>query len=132
MSFRKTILTLQKRAVPLINFLTFRMHASPYLTQSNILLNIMLYFKRSSILMLDITTKSAPQNICNLFTSTQDIYQYNTCSASSGKYYINHSMLNHHKNSFSIVRVKIWNSIPESYQRLPKHLFKTKRKFKPY
>ena len=27
--------------------------------------------------MLDITTNSAPQNICNLFTSTQDIHQYN-------------------------------------------------------
>ena len=35
-------------------------------------------------------------------------------------------MLNHHKNSFSIVGAKIWNSIPESYRRLPKHIFKKK------
>ena len=82
--------------------------------------------KLSSTLMLDITTNSAPQNICNLFTSTQDIHQYNTRSASSGNYYINHSRLNHHKNSFSIVGAKIWNSIPESYRRLPKHIFKKK------
>ena len=81
----------------------------------------MLYFKLSSILMFDITANSAPQNICNLFTSTQDIHQYNTRSSSSGNYYINHSRLNHHKNSFSIVGAKIWNSIPESYQKLPKH-----------
>ena len=86
----------------------------------------MLYFKLSSILMFDITTNSAPQNICNLFTSTQDIHQYNTRSASSGNYYINHSRLNHRKNSFSIVGAKIWNSIPESYRRLPKHIFKNK------
>ena len=36
-------------------------------------------------------------------------------------------MLNHHKNSFSSVGAKIWNSIPESYRRLPlKHIFKKK------
>ena len=39
---------------------------------------------------------------------------------------INHSRLNHHKHSFSIVGTKIWNSIPESYRRLPKHIFKKK------
>ena len=120
------ILILQKRAVRLINFLTFRTHAIPYFAQSNILPITMLYFKLISTLMLDITTSSAPQNICNLFTSTQDIHQYNTRSASSGNYYINHSRLNHHKNSFSIVGAKIWNSIPESYRRLPKHIFKKK------
>ena len=76
--------------------------------------------------MLDITTNSAPKNICNLFISTQDIHQYNTRSASSGNYYINYSRLNHHKNSFSIVGAKIWNSIPESYRSLPKHIFKKK------
>ena len=70
------ILTLQKKAVRLINFLPFRTHAIPYFAQSNILPITMLYFK------LSITTNSAPQNICNLFTSTQDIYQYNTRSAS--------------------------------------------------
>ena len=122
------ILILQKRAVRLINFLPFRTHAIPYFAQSNILPITMLYFKLSSTLMLDITTNSAPQNICNLFTFTQDIHQYNTRSASSGNYYINHSRLNHHKNSFSIVGAKIWNSIPESYRRLPKHIFKKKIK----
>ena len=122
------ILILQKRVVRLIYFLPFRTRAIPYFAQSNILPITMLYFKLSSILMLDITTNSAPQNICNLFTFTQDIHQHNTRSASSGNYmyYINHSRLNHHKNSFSIVGAKIWNSIPESYLSLPKHIFKKK------
>ena len=118
------ILILQKRAVRLINFLPFRTHAIPYFAQSNILPITMIYCKLSSTLMLDITTNSASQNICNLFTFTLDIHQYNTHSASSGIYYINH----HHKNSFSIVGAKIWNSIPESYRRLPKHILKKKIK----
>ena len=124
------ILILQKRVVHLIYFLSFRTHAIPYFAQSNILPITMLYFKFSSILMLDITANSAPQNICNLFTFTQDIHQHNTRSASSGNYYINHSRLNHHKNSFSIVGAKIWNSIPESYRSLPNTY--SKRKFKHY
>ena len=102
-----------------------RFHILPNL---NILPITMLYFKLSPTLMLDITTNSAPQNICNLFTSTQDIHQYNTGSASSGNYYINHCRLNHHNNSFFIVGAKIWNSIPESSRRLPKHKFKKKIK----
>lgn len=125
-SYLEKILILQKRAVRLIYFLPFRTHVIPYFAQSNILPITMLYFKLSSILMLDITTNSAPKNICNLFISTQDIHQYNTRSASSGNYYINYSRLNHHKNSFSIVGAKIWNSIPESYCSLPKHIFKKK------
>ena len=120
-------LILQKRAVRLINFLPVRTHAIPYFAQSNILPITMLYFKLSSILKLDITTNSAPQNICNLFTSTQDIHQYNTRSASSGNYYINHSRLNHHKNSFSIVGPKIWNSIPGKLSKTTKaHILKFK------
>ena len=68
------LLILQKSmAVRLINFLPFRTHAIPYFTQSNILPITMLYFKLSAILMLDITTNSASQNICNLFNSTKDI-----------------------------------------------------------
>ena len=30
------------------------------------------------------------------------------------------------KTPFSIVGAKIWNSIPESYRSLPKHIFKKK------
>ena len=129
-SHLEKLLILQKRAVRLINFLPFRTHAIPYFAQSNILPIKMLYFKLSSTLMFDITTNSAPQNICNLFTLTQDIHQHNTRSASSGNYYINHSRLNHHKNSFSIVWAKIWNSISESYRKLQSTY--SKRKLKHY
>ena len=99
-SHLEKILILQKRAVRLFNFLPFRTHAIPYFAQCNILPITMLDFKLSSITMFDITTNSAPQNICNLFTSTHDTHHYNTRSASSGNYYINHSRLNNQKNSF--------------------------------
>ena len=84
-SHLEKILILQKRVIRSIYFLTFRTRAIPYFAQSNILPISMLYFKLSSILMLDITTNSAPQNICNLFTSTQDIHQYNTNYTKQGQ-----------------------------------------------
>ena len=67
-SHLEKILILKKRAVRLINFLTFlRTYAIPYFAHSNILPITMPFFKLSSTLMLDITTNSTPQNICNLF-----------------------------------------------------------------
>ena len=119
------ILILQKRVVRLIYFLPFRTYGIPYFAQSNILPITMLYFKLSSILMLDITTNSAPQNICNLFTFTQDIHQHNTRSASSGNYYINHSRLNHHKNSTVMTRIVVdkstYHAKPHSICFLPQY-----------
>ena len=47
------LLTLQKRAVRLINFAPFRPHAVPYFLHSNIMPITMLYFKLSSVLMFD-------------------------------------------------------------------------------
>ena len=40
--------------------------------------------------------------------------------------YINYSQLNHHKNSFSSIGAKIWNSIPGHLRKLPKHSFEKK------
>ena len=129
-SHLEKLLILQKRAVRLINFLPFRTHAIPYFAQSNILPITMPYFKLSSILMFDITTNSAPQNICNLFTLTQDIHQYNTRSASSGNYYINHSRLNHHKNSFPSLGLKFGTVFPKAIENYQSTY--SKRKFKHY
>ena len=90
----------------------------------------MLYLKLSSILLFDITTNSAPhapQNICKLFTSIHRTYisiipaqhlLVTTILIILGSIII--------KTLFSIGGAKIWNSIPESYRRLAKHIFKKK------
>ena len=54
------LLTLQKRAVRLINFAPFRSHAVPYFLHSNIMPITMLYFKLSSMLMFDVTITLPP------------------------------------------------------------------------
>ena len=95
----QNILVLQKRVVRLMNFVSSNIFSLP-----------MLYFKLSSTLMLDVHNKLVPSNICDMFTLSQDIHNYNTRSSSSGNLYINYSRLNLQKNSFPIIGAKIWNS----------------------
>ena len=120
------LLTLQKRAVRLINFAPFRSHAVPYFLHSNIMPITMLYFKLSWMLMFDVYNNTAPHNISHLFIPTQQIHSYSTPSSSSGNYYISHSRLNQKNDSFSIMGAKIWNSIPENLRNSSKSLFKEK------
>ena len=118
------LLMLQKRAVRLIHFAPFRSHAIPYFINSNIVPITLLYFKLSATLMHDIFNDSAPPNISDLFTLTKNVHHYKTRSSSSDNYYINFSKTNQHKNSFSVIGAKIWNSISQNTKELPKHLFK--------
>ena len=122
------ILVLQKRAVRLMHFAQFRDHAIPLFVSAGILPLHMLYFKISSVLMLDVKNKSIASNISDLFTLTQDVHNYNTRQSTSSNYYINYSCLNVHKNSFAIVGAKMWNSLPEKIRLLPKRRFKLKLK----
>ena len=91
-------LVLQKRAVRLMNFAQSRTHAIPYFISSNIMPISMLYFKLSSILMLDVSNNSAPPSISDMFIPTGQVHKYNTRSSSAGNFYRKYSRLNHHKN----------------------------------
>ena len=113
-SHLQKFIVLQKRAVRLINFAPSRSHAAPFFIQSNIMPITMLYFKLCSTVMLNVYNNLAPHKITHLFTPSQEKHTYNTCSSSSGNYYINYSRLNQHKNSFSIMGAKSWNSIPQN------------------
>ena len=72
------LLRLQKRAVRLIDFITFRSHAVPYFLHSNIMPITMFYFKLSSTLMFDVYNNTAPHNISHLFYfhSANPLLQY--------------------------------------------------------
>ena len=125
-SHLQKFIVLQKRAVRLINFAPSRSHAAPFFIQSNIMPITMLYFKLCSTVMLNVYNNLAPHKITHLFTPSQEKHTYNTRSSSSGNYYINYSRLNQHKNSFSIMGAKSWNSIPQNIRKLPNHIFKRK------
>ena len=118
------LLILQKRAVRLMNFANYSDHAIPLFFSSDILPLPMLHYKLLSILMLDVHNKLVPSNLLELFTSTRDVHHYNTRSSSSDNFFINYSRLNHHKNSFSFLGAKVWNSLPKSLRQLTKHKFK--------
>ena len=118
------ILVLQKRALRLIYFASYRSHAIPLFVSSNTIPVNMLYFKSISILMHDVFNKLTPCNISNLFNCSNDMHNYNTRFSLAGNYHIKYARCNQQLKSFSRQGAKIWNSIPQELRKLPKCVFK--------
>jgi len=70
----------------------------------------------------------SPKSIQALFEYVHGILQYNTWSSESHNFYIKHSRLSIHANSFSRIRAKLWNKIPLSLRNLSKNEFDRKIK----
>ena len=118
------ILVLQKRALRLIYFTSYRSHAIPLFISSNTIPINMLYFKSVSILMHDVFNKQTPCNISDLFNCSNELHNYNTRFSLAGNCYIKYSRFNHLLKSFSRQGAKIWNSIPQELRKVPKFVFK--------
>ena len=98
----KKVFILQKRALRLMVFAGNRSHAICLFVSANVLPLNMLYFETVCSLMHDISTNSAPQNICGVFTCSSDVNTYNTTFSDAGNFYVNKSRLRIQLNSFSI------------------------------
>ena len=86
----------------------------------------MLYFETVCPLMHNISTNSAPQNICDLFTCSSDIHAYNTRFSDGGNLYVNKSRLRIQLDSFSTFGAKLWNCLKPELFKLRKNTFKNK------
>ena len=105
-------------------------HTIPLFINAKLLPLNFLYYKTLSELMHDVSTASAPINICNLFMKTSRVHSYNTRSSTSDNFYIKASTLEIQNNAFSRIGAKLWNEIPSSLRELPKKLFKLRIKNK--
>ena len=105
---RTKLLTLQKRALRLMNLADYKSHAIPFFTSSRLLPLDMLYFK-SVAMMMHVVSNNLTPNICNLFTHQADIHPYETRLSQRGDYFLKHSRIDIQKKSFSRIGVKIWN-----------------------
>ena len=124
--YLKKIFILQKRALRLMFFVGNRSHAVPLFVSANLLPLNMLYFAAVCSLMHDVSTNSAPQNICDLFTRSSDVHSYNTRFSDAGNLYVNKSRLRIRLNSFSIFGAKLWNCLKPDLRKLRKKPFKNK------
>ena len=109
----------------MLYFADRRDHAIPLFLETNVLLITFLYYESVSTLMHDINNDKAPANMSNLFQKTSNIHSYNTRSSTSGTFYVKSSRLEIQNNSFSRLKVKLWNEIPRYITDLPKKTFKT-------
>ena len=124
--YLKKVFMLQKQALRLMFFADNSSHAIPLFVSANVLPLNMLYFETVCSLMHDISTNSAPQNICDLFTCSSDLHSHNTRFSDAGNLYINKSRLRIQLNSFSIFGAKLWNCLKPDLRKLRKQPFKNK------
>ena len=124
--YLKKVFILQKRALRVMFFADNRSHAIPLFVSANVLPLNMLYFETVCSLIHDISTNSAPQNICDLFTCSSDLHTHNTRFSDAGNLYINKSKLRIQLNSFSIFGAKLWNCLKPDLRKLRKQPFKNK------
>ena len=101
-------------------FADSRSHSIPLFVCANVLPLNTLYFETVCSVMHDISTNSARQNICDLFTSSSDIHTYDTRFSDAGNLYINKSRLRIQLNSFSIFGAKLWNCLKPDPRKLRK------------
>ena len=101
-----------------------RDHAIPLFLETNVLLITFLYYESVSILMHNINNDKAPANMSNVFQKTSNIHSYNTRSSTSRTFYVKISRVEIQNNSFSRLRVKLWNEIPRYITDLLKKTFK--------
>ena len=78
--------------------------------------------------MYDVQHGISPKSIQALFEYVSGIHQYNTRSSESYNFYIKHSQLSIHANSFSRIGANLWNEIPLSLRSLSKNAFDRKIK----
>ena len=109
------ILVLQKRALRLIYFTSYRSHAIPLFISSNTIPINLLYFKSVSILRHDVFNKQTPCNISSLFTCSNELHNYNTRFSFEGNYYIKYSRCNHLLKSFQDKGPKYGIASPMNY-----------------
>jgi len=124
----KSSLDKQKWALHFIYFSNRNQHAIPLFVDANILPLTFSYYESIAKLMYDVQHGISPKSIEALFEYVSGILQYNTRSSESHNFYIKHSRLSIHANSFSRIRAKLWNEIPLSLRNLSKNAFDRKTK----
>ena len=123
---QKKIVTLQKRALRLIFFLSKRSHAIPLFVASNILPVNMLYFETVSSIIHDVSTHSTPKNIRELFIHSSDVHAYNTCFSCADNRFVQKSRLHMKLKSFPTFGTKLWNCLPPDWPKFTKRGYKRK------
>ena len=88
----------------------------------------MLNAEKVSSIMFDVSCMNTPSNVCDFFTKANSKHKHETRFSSTGNYYVQTSRLNLNQDSFSRLRAKRWNAIPNEFRQLSKGAF-IKKKF---
>ena len=108
----------------LIFFSSQRSHAIPLFIASNILPINMLYFEAVSTIMYDVSIRSTPQNIRELFIHSSDVHVCNTRFSCTDNLFVQKSRLHMKLKSFPAFGTRLWNCLLPDWRKLTKRAFK--------
>ena len=86
----------------------------------------MLYFETVSTIMHDVSTRSTPQNIRELFIHSSDVHVYNTRFSCADNLFVQKSRLHMKLKSFPAFGTRLWNCLHPDWRKLTKRAFKRK------
>ena len=86
----------------------------------------MLYFQTVSTIMHDVSTRSTPQNIRELFIHSSDVHVYNTRFSCADNLFVQKSRLHTKLKSFPAFGTRLWNCLHPDWRKLTKRAFKRK------
>ena len=127
-SYLVKLLKLQIWALRFIFFSDHNEHAIPLFVDAQVLPIKFLSYESIANLMFDVRNTTAPSNIQDLFQDISNVHSFKTRSSTSNNFYTQPSRLSIQVNSFSRIRVKVWNEIPQVLRNLSKNVFKRKLK----
>ena len=86
----------------------------------------MLYFETVSTTTHDVSTRSTPKNIRELFIHSSDVHVYNTRFSCADSLLVQKSRLHMKFKSFPAFGTRLWNCLHPDWRKLTKRAFKRK------
>ena len=76
--------------------------------------------------MHDVSTRSTPKIIRELFIHSSDVHAYNTCFSCANNLFVQKSRLNMKLKSFPAFGTTLWNCLHPDWRKLTKRAFQRK------
>ena len=83
----------------------------------------MLYFETVSTIIHDVSTRSTPQNMRELFIHSSDVHVYNTRFSCADNLFVQKIRLQMKLKSFPAFGTRLWNCLHPDWRKLTKRAF---------
>ena len=114
----KSIITIQKKAIRIINKTGYREHTSSLFSSNKCLKFHDLVNLKTLILVYQARNRLLPNNVQNLFKESKDFHNYNTRSSSHGNFNVEFCRTKLKSFTLCTKGIKLWNTLDPSFKSI--------------